>query len=235
MLRDVRFGIRMLFRRPGFSWIVVLTLALGIGATSAVFSLIEGVLLTPPPYREPDRLVLVSPARTDGDQTLRALDWAAAQWLEWQDEARSFEAIAAYLWTFNFWVSEEGSESLQGMLVSQDYFEAIGLEPAIGRTFTDADTQAGAAPVIILGYNLWRRRFAGDPDVLGQTVRLSRRDTPQLVALGVIAGVAAAAALSRVLESFLFEIESTDPLTMVAASLTAPGCYRCNGSGRSRA
>lgn len=90
MTRDLLFGVRMVLKRPGFSVMVVLTLALGIGATAAVFSLIQGVLLTPPPYRDPAQLVLVSPTRTDGDLALRPQDWAAAQWLEWQDEAESF-------------------------------------------------------------------------------------------------------------------------------------------------
>lgn len=185
MIRDLRFGIRMLLKRPGFAWIVVLTLALGIGATSAVFSLIQGVLLKPPPYREPEQLVLISSVRTDGDQMLRPQDWAAAQWMEWQDEAGSFEAIAAYRWTFNFWVSDEGSESLEGMRVSKDYFQVTGLEPEIGRTFQETDTEAGASPVIILGNNLWQQTFDGDPDILGKTLRMSRRNTPPTI-IGVM-------------------------------------------------
>ena len=185
MLRDLRFAIRMLLKRPGFAWIVVFTLALGIGATSAVFSLIQGVLLTPPPYRNPEQLVLISSARAEPDPTLRPADWAAAQWLEWGEEATSFEAVAGYRWTFNFWVSDDGSESLEGMWVSNDYFQVTGLEPEIGRTFQDLDTVEGAAPVIILGYDLWQRRFAGDPDVLGQPLPMSRRETPPTI-IGVM-------------------------------------------------
>ncbi len=185
MLRDLRFAIRMLLKRPGFAWIVIFTLALGIGATSAVFSLIQGVLLTPPPYRQPEQLVLISSARAEPDPTLRPPDWAAAQWLEWGEEATSFEAVAGYRWTFNFLVSDDGSESLQGMWVSNDYFQVTGLEPKTGRTFQDSDTVEGAAPVIILGYDLWQRRFAGDPDILGRPFRMSRRDTPPTV-IGVM-------------------------------------------------
>lgn len=180
MLRDLRFGTRMLFKRPGFSLIVVLTLALGIGATSAVFSLIQGVLLTPPPYREPERLVLISSTVTDTDKNQRSQDWAAAQWTEWE-AAESFEAIAAYRWTFNFRVSNDGSEALEGMGVSKDYFQVTGLEPEFGRTFEESDTVAGATPVIILGYDVWQRKFDGDPDIIGKTLSMSRRETFQAI------------------------------------------------------
>src|SRR5262245_5439472 len=138
MFRDFRFGMRMLRTQPGFTLIAVLTLSLGIGATSAVFSLIEGVLLTPPPYRSPERLALISAARTDGQQAIPPQGWPAAQWMEWQKEAKSFEAIAAYGWTFNFLVQEEGSESLEGMVVTKDYFRMTGLEPQLGRSFQDS-------------------------------------------------------------------------------------------------
>src|SRR5437016_11147761 len=110
MLRDMRFAIRMLLKQPGFSLIAMLTLALGIGATSAVFSLIQGVLLTPPPYEKPNRLVLIPSARTDGQKDARDNGWPAAQWMDWQKEAKSFESIAAYSWTFNFLVLQDGSE-----------------------------------------------------------------------------------------------------------------------------
>src|ERR1700733_899791 len=99
MLKDLRFGMRMLLKQPGVSLIAVFTLALGIGATAAVFSLIQGVLLTPPPYRQPDRLVLIPTARTDGQKITPPRGWPAAQWLEWQTAAKSFESIAAYQWS----------------------------------------------------------------------------------------------------------------------------------------
>src|SRR5580692_1602055 len=104
MFQDLRFGVRMLLKQPGFTSIAVLTLALGIGATAAVFSLIQGVLLTPPPYRQPEQLVLISPTRTDGRQTGHAEGWASQQWIEWQRNLKSFDGIAAYDWSFNFLV-----------------------------------------------------------------------------------------------------------------------------------
>jgi hypothetical protein len=88
LFQDLRFGVRMLLKQPAFTLIAVLTLSLGIGATSAVFSLIQGVLLTPPPYQQPERIALISTARTDGQQTSSTRGWPAAQWLEWQKEAK---------------------------------------------------------------------------------------------------------------------------------------------------
>jgi len=96
MIQDIKVGARMLLKRPGFSLIVVLTLALGIGATSAVFSLIQGVLLTPPPYEEPDRLVLLTPEFLEAQEG-QPPDWAAEQWLDWREESELFATIAAYL------------------------------------------------------------------------------------------------------------------------------------------
>ncbi len=145
MLDDVRFGWRKLRQQPGFTIVAVLTLALGIGATSAVFSLVQGVLLTPPPYREPGRLALIQPAPTEGRQ-LNARRWSAAQWTEWPRDSKSFEAVAGYLWSFNFMVLDEGSESLEGMFVSKDYFRVVGLEPLLGRTFSDTEASFPPGP-----------------------------------------------------------------------------------------
>src|SRR5947209_7436035 len=129
MFQDLRFGMRMLMKQFGFTAIAVITLALGIGATSAVVSLIQGVLLTPPPYREPDRLVLIPAVRTDHKPLAHSPGWSPAQWMDWQREAKSIEAIAAYGWTFSFLVGAEGSESMEGMWVTADYFRALGMRP----------------------------------------------------------------------------------------------------------
>src|SRR3954452_18701871 len=100
----------MLFKESAFTTITALTLALGIGATSAVFSMIQGVLLTPPPYDHPERLALLAPVRPDGQPLQNAPGWPAAQGLEWQKEAKSLEALADYTCAFNFAVSSDGSE-----------------------------------------------------------------------------------------------------------------------------
>ena len=174
MLRELRFAVRMLLKQPGFSLIAILTLALGIGATSAVFSLIQGVLLTPPPYKKPRQLVLIPTARTDGRKMDSPRGWAAQQWMEWQKEAKSFEGIAAYDWTFNFLIRDEGSQSMQGMEVTKDYFAVMGLRTVAGRGFQDSDFSLGPTKTILLGYEFWQRAFDGDPRIVGKTVRISR-------------------------------------------------------------
>ena len=126
MLHDIRFVLRSLRKRPGFTIVGALTLALGIGATAAVFSLVQGVLLTPPPYRDPERLVLVPSVRVDSRGAERLEPTPALLWLDWQQQASSFDGIAAYAWTFNFLIEAEGSVSLSGMLVTPDYFRVVG-------------------------------------------------------------------------------------------------------------
>jgi putative ABC transport system permease protein len=185
MLRDLRLATRTLLQQPGFTAIVVFTLALGIGATAAVFTLIQGVLLTPPPYRDPYRLVLIRTARTDGQPMGHARGWAAAQWLEWEKQAKSFDALGAYAWSFNFLVRSDGSESMEGMSVTRDYFRVVGLQPALGRIFLESEAGPVAAPVIILGHDVWQRKFNSDPRIVGKTIRISRRKTP-LTVIGVM-------------------------------------------------
>src|SRR2546423_8385720 len=152
MRRDMRFAIRMLLKQPGFSLITVLTLALGIGATSAVLSLIQGVLLTPPPYLQPQQLVLVPPARTDGQKMDSPRGWPAQQWMEWQKEAKSLQGIAAYDWTFNFLIRSDGSQSMQGMWVTNNYLSMMGLQAVAGPGFDQADFWAAPVTAIRLVY-----------------------------------------------------------------------------------
>lgn len=171
-MNDLRFAVRQVLKSPGFTILAVFTLALGIGATSTVFSLIQGVLLTPPPYHEPDRLALILPVRTDGQRYTRG--WPAAQWQEWQQQSKTLESIGAYGWTFNYLVHPEGSESIEGMRVTPDYFKAAGVHPALGRAFDEADTLLDPTSTVIIGHDLWQRRFKGDPKIIGQTLQISR-------------------------------------------------------------
>ncbi len=180
MFRDIRFGIRMLRKQPLFALICTFTLALGIGATAAVFSLIQGVLLTPPPYQDPGRLVLISAAKKNAPKSA-SKSWSAQQWMEWRTEMKSFQAVAGYSWTFNFLVKNDGSESMEGMAVSGDYFKVLGLKAFLGRTFTEAETSYPTAPVVLIGYDLWQRAFHGDPNILGKPLQMSRRKTPPTI------------------------------------------------------
>jgi len=165
----------MLLKRPGFTALAALTLAIGIGATAAVFSLVEGVLLTPPPYHDPDRLVLVPSVRVDSQQVERIEATPAIHWLDWQKQATTFDSVAAHVWTFNFRIDNAGSESIEGMVVTPEYFRVIGVQPMLGRAFTPADATPGQpSSVIILGYEYWQRRFNGDPAIVGKTIRMTK-------------------------------------------------------------
>ena len=181
MLRDI---VRPLRHRPGYVVLAVGMLSLGIAATTAIFSLVRGVLLTPPPFAEPERLVFVSTVQADDRNEPGMLTWPQQVWEEWFAETDSLESAAGYRWNFNYLVHDDGSEALEGMLVSEEYFSVVGIEPLMGRVFVDADSDGTQNPTIILGYELWKRRFEGRMDILGETVRLSRQ--PPSTVIGVM-------------------------------------------------
>ncbi|RXS98161.1 ABC transporter permease [Silvibacterium dinghuense] len=184
--QELRYAVRTLRKSPVFTAVAALTLALGIGATSAIFSLIQGVLLTPPPYSKPNQLLLVSSERTDGQKMDSPRGWPAQQWMGWKKDATSLQGVAAYDWTFNFLIRNDGSQSMQGMWVSKDYFRLMGLKTVAGRGFADTDFSLGPTKAIVLGYEFWQRVFGGDRQIIGKTVRISRWDTPPTV-IGVMA------------------------------------------------
>jgi putative ABC transport system permease protein len=181
ILQNCTFALRMMRKSPTFTAIAALTLALGIGATSAVFSLIHGVLLTPPPYQKPDKLVLVNAVRTDGQKMDNSRGWAAQQWLGWKKNATSLDGVAGYGWTFDFLVLNDGSQSMQGMDVSSEYLPLLGLKTVAGRGFADSDFGQGPVKAIVLGYEFWKRAFGGDKQIIGKTVRISRWSAPPTV------------------------------------------------------
>jgi putative ABC transport system permease protein len=190
MKDELRYAFRQLRTHPAFAIVAVATLAVGIGAAAAMFGLIQGVLLSPPPYTAPDRLVLVTPVRVDGQPYDRGA--SVGQWLAWRN-ARSLERPALYRWTFNFLVKGDGSRSIGGMVVTRDFFDVVGVRPLLGRTFTaneasrpDAPGRQGAPPsAILLGYDLWQREFGGDPGIVGKAVTLSRMRAP-LPVIGIM-------------------------------------------------
>jgi len=182
-MNDLKFAFRQLLKNPGFTTVAVLTLALGIGATTVVFSLIQGVLLTPPPYPKPEQIILISPAKTDGQPY--AMGCTAAQWIEWRKEARTFKTIAGYVWTFDYLILPDGSESFRGLEVTPDYFKVIGTKPLLGRTALESEASAKGDTVIVLGYDFWQRRFNGDRNVLGKTIKITRVQEP-LTIVGVM-------------------------------------------------
>ena len=183
---DVRYAFRQLRTHPAFAAVAVMTLAVGIGAAAAMFGLIQGVLLSPPPYADPDRLVLVTPVRIDGQPYDRGA--TAGQWLAWR-RARAIERTAMYRWTFNFLVRGDGSRSLGGMVVTRDCFDVLGVTPAdrphLHRRRSRPARRGGRPTAIILGYDLWQREFGGDRDIIGKAVTLSRMPAP-LPVVGVM-------------------------------------------------
>ena len=185
MIEDVRYAFRQLRKNPGFAAAAVLTLALGIGGVAAMLGLIQGVLLAPQPYAAPDRLVLISGARLDGQPHVSGN--AIGQWVSSRNESRTLEPPALYRWTFNFLVLPDGSESLGGMVVTQNFFKVLGVTPMLGREFLPAEASRPKIPAsaIILGYDLWQRKFNRDPNIIGTTVRISRYPAP-LPVVGVM-------------------------------------------------
>jgi len=160
--QDLRYGLKMLRRNPGFTIVVVLTLALGTGAITAIFSVVNAVLLRPLPYRDPDRLVLVPYAR-------------GQDFLRWRDQSKAFESIAAfYFGTADFTGSGE-PERMAVATVSTELFATLGVAPALGRAFTPEEDREGGEPVVVLSDSLWRRRFGSDPQVIGRAITLDNK------------------------------------------------------------
>jgi putative ABC transport system permease protein len=173
VLEDLRYASRQFRKNPGFAIAAATTLALGIAAAAAMFGLIQGVLLSPPPYADPHRLVLVSAARVDGQPYTQGS--TIGQWIDWRTASRTLEPPALYRWTFNFLVLPDGSESLGGMVVTQDFFKILGLKPALGREFTPPEASRPKVPptAIMLGHELWQRRYNGNPGIIGTTVTIA--------------------------------------------------------------
>lgn len=182
-MNDLRYPFRQLLKNPGFTAVAVLTLALGIGVTISVLSIVRDVILAPPPYPDANRIVLVSANQSDGRPHSRG--WTAGHWTAFKEQTTVFEALACYEWAFDFLMLPDGSESIRGMTVSEDYFEIIGARPLLGRTFTQDELKPKAQEtVIMLGHDLWRRRFNGDRDIVGKSVSLGR--WPALTVVGVM-------------------------------------------------
>ena len=167
-LRDVRYGVLLLVRDPGFSAVAIGVLAIGIGANAAMFSLVDGILLKPLPYPDPDRIVRVmempSPTARNGITTLNFLDWKRL--------STSFEALSATRGLSAALTGEGDPVRWNGLLVSADYFKVFGVNAAIGRTFVAADEAEGAPPVVVLSHAVWQDRFGSDAGILRRSILL---------------------------------------------------------------
>ncbi|HLY63583.1 MAG TPA: ABC transporter permease [Terriglobia bacterium] len=167
-LQDLRYGVRMLARNPGFSIVAVLTLALGIGANTALFSVVNGVLLNPLPFPEPDQLVTLHETKPNFETG--AIPYL--NFVDWQNQNHTFSSIAISR-TATFILTGMGeAERLKGDFVSASFFQTLGVKPIVGRDLTPQDDQFGAAPVALISASLWKSRFGRAKDVLGKMITL---------------------------------------------------------------
>jgi putative ABC transport system permease protein len=170
LMQDIRFGARMLLKNPGFTLIAVLTLALGIGANTAIFSVVNAVLLRPLPYPRPQQIVTLN-------ETLLGKNWEGSvsgpNFLDWHAQSRSFSALAAY-YTNGFNLTGSGeAQRIPSAYITDGFFNIFGVTPVLGRMFLPEEFKAGGNHVVILSDGLWRRVFGGDPGIPGKSVTLS--------------------------------------------------------------
>src|SRR5262245_15527625 len=170
-MRDLRYAIRVLATRPGFSTVAIVTLALGIGANTAIFTVVNAVLLRPLPFRDPARLMLLV-ERTAQFPT-QTTSWQNYQ--DWRDQSRSFEAVAAVRSLTVTMTGDAEPERVQAKMATASLLPTLGVAPAIGRGFVPEDDRAGAAGVAVLSDALWHRRFGGARDVVGRAVTLDNQ------------------------------------------------------------
>ncbi|SPE40675.1 conserved membrane hypothetical protein [Candidatus Sulfopaludibacter sp. SbA3] len=180
LARDIVFALRLLARNPGFTAASVLTLALGVGANSAIFSVVDAFLFRPAPVKDPGRLVSLA------GRTPKHAGWPISypNFLDWQRENSVFERMAVYRTHSFVFADDVGADRVPGMEVSSGLFDVVGSAPALGRAFTAAENQFGGPPAAMISYELWQRRFAGDASALAKTIGVRGESMP-------IVGVAA--------------------------------------------
>ena len=173
MITDLKYALRMLLKAPGFTIIAILTLALGIGANSAIFSVIDTVLLRPLRFANPEQLVMIW-GNSIREPSLRETD-SFPDFFDYRDQSKSFSAMAAYSGAGTVLTGAGDAQELGGVAVSGDFFDVLGVQPIRGRGFTAEEAKVGAPNVVVIGYGLWQRAFASNPNIVGQTVSMSGR------------------------------------------------------------
>jgi putative ABC transport system permease protein len=171
LFQDLRYAIRMLIKNSGFAAISILALALGIGANTAIFSVVNSVLIRPLQFSEPDRLLMTY--ATDPSIGQERIPFCVADFLDWRSQNRVFEKVAAFSSNRFTYTGGESPEQLPGAWVTADFFEALGQQPELGRTFLPDEDQPGRAPVVIVSHGFWQRRLGADPNVLGRQITLN--------------------------------------------------------------
>ena len=175
LIQDLRYGVRILLKQPGFTLVAVITLALGIGANTAIFSLVNSILLRPLPFRDPDRIVRLIQA----SPKLGLASWGVSQadFAAYSDQNRSFETVALYnSGAINLTGAGE-PERLPMTSVTADFFKVFGVNPLLGRTFAAGEDAQGKNSVCVLSYSFWQRRFGGDKNIVGRIINLNNTPT----------------------------------------------------------
>jgi putative ABC transport system permease protein len=174
-LQDLRYGARILLKQPGFTLVAVITLALGIGANTAIFSLVNSILLRPLPFRDPDRVVRMMQA----SPTLGLTSWGVSQadFAAYREQNRSFESVALYNNSATNLTGNGEPERLAIANVTSDFFKVFGVSPLLGRTFVEGEDTPGKNAVCVISYAFWQRRFGANPSIVGQMLNLNEKPT----------------------------------------------------------
>jgi hypothetical protein len=180
MFQDLRYGVRMLLKNPGFTSIAVLTLALGIGANTAIFSVVNATLLRPPPYKSPDRIVMVWGTNPGGFGWRGKTGFSASSFLDYQQQNQVFERMATFNGVGFTLTGADNPEPLHGGMVTAEFFDVLAVQPILGCAFPE-DAQTGQDHVTVLNYNLWQRRFGSDLILSGRKSGWMRLPTPSSV------------------------------------------------------
>src|SRR3954468_15752835 len=179
--QDFGYGLRGLGRNPGFAVIVILTLGLGIGANTAIFSVVHGVLMRPLPYKTPERLVILHQAAPKiGDESF---GFSVPDFTDFREKTGAFSGLSEYHSMWFILLGRPEPERVQTGVVSDNFFDTLGVKPLLGRAFLPGEDKQGAAPVLLLSYNFWQNSFAGDPNGVGQVFQMN--DKPHTV-VGVL-------------------------------------------------
>ena len=171
MFQDLRFGIRMLLKSPAFTLAAVLSLTIGIGATSAIFSVVNGVVLRQLPYQAPEELVRLWHSKPQIGMTQMVISGGNVQ--VWRERAQSFAGVAVFQTTASIFAGSAEPEQVFGARVSANLLPLLGYQPLLGRGFSPAEEKAGSEPVMLLSHKLWQRRFGGDPNIVGRTITIN--------------------------------------------------------------
>ena len=171
-MRNLRYAVRTLGNSPGFATVVVLTLALGIGANTAIFSVVYSALLRPLPYHEPDKLFHLGEARSQSDNSANGAQVSYPDYLDWKKTAKSVQSFAAYSGDAFTLVGNGEPKNIFAEQVTPNFFATLGVRPALGRDFLEGEMQSDGPHVAILTNAFWHTEFGGDANIIGRAVRL---------------------------------------------------------------